>query len=113
MTTDLATHIDEIRVIDTHEHLWREPKWLAEGPDDPLKMLFGSYVPSDLITAGIDPQALENLQKGDPDQLEQRWAAVEDVWQVIRFTGFGEAVGLLASHLLGMDTITAEGLRAA
>ena len=33
MSTDLARHIQETPLVDTHEHLKREPEWLQDGPD--------------------------------------------------------------------------------
>ena len=54
MSTDLAHHIQGTPLVDTHEHLDREPVWLNEGPDI-LQDLFGNYVPADLNTAGASP----------------------------------------------------------
>ena len=48
MGTDLALHIDNLQLIDTHEHLRKERDWVEEGPDI-LQDLFGNYVPADLI----------------------------------------------------------------
>ena len=33
MPTDLARHIEETPLCDTHEHLRREPDWVDDGPD--------------------------------------------------------------------------------
>src|SRR5436305_1025027 len=40
-------------------------------------------------------------------------AGVREAWEAIRFTGYGEAVRLLAKHVYGIDEITAEAARAA
>ena len=52
MPTDLALHIENSPLADTHEHLNREQGWVEEGPDI-LQDLFGNYVPADLIAAEI------------------------------------------------------------
>ena len=44
MPTDLAHHIEATPLVDTHEHLRKEPDWLEDGPDI-LQDLFGNYVP--------------------------------------------------------------------
>ncbi len=58
MLTDLAQHIANTRLVDTHEHLRKERDWVADGPDI-LQDLFGNYVPADLITAGATGDALQ------------------------------------------------------
>ena len=60
MTTDLARHIQETPLVDTHEHLKREPEWLHAGPDI-LQDLFANYVSADLRTAGASPDAMRRL----------------------------------------------------
>jgi len=67
LPTDLAQHIQETPLVDTHEHLEREPEWVENGPDI-LGNLFGNYVGTDLVTAGASPQGLTRLMDGnDPD----------------------------------------------
>ena len=51
MQTDLAHHIQQIRMVDTHEHLQSESEWLDAKPDI-LQDLFGNYVPADLHRRG-------------------------------------------------------------
>ena len=46
LTTDLARHIEETPLVDTHEHLRQESEWLDDGPDI-LQDLFGNYVAAD------------------------------------------------------------------
>ena len=48
MPTDLALHIEETRLVDTHEHLNKEPDWVEKGPADVLQDLFQNYVPAEL-----------------------------------------------------------------
>ena len=60
MTTDLSNHIQSVKLVDTHEHLQKEPEWLNNGPDI-LQDLFGNYVPADLHTAGASGQAMKDL----------------------------------------------------
>jgi hypothetical protein len=113
MPTDLEVHIQTLCIADTHEHLVKEPEWLNKGPGDVLADLFSNYVMGDLITAGADPKAVARLGDGPPSELENRWAAVADAWAAVQFTGYGEAVRLMAREVYGIDPITADACRKA
>lgn len=111
MSTDLARHIQDTAVVDTHEHLQKEYEWVSEGPGDVLADLFTNYVPADLVTAGASPEAMRRLtDAGNPD-IEGRWAGVEKAFDATRFTGYGEAVRILAKEVYGIERITAQALR--
>ena len=98
--TDLATHIQQIRICDTHEHLRKEEEWVKEGPADVLQDLFQNYVPADLISAGATDEAVQRLTaEGD---VAERFAGVRDAWSAIRHTGYGEAVRRLATQVYGL-----------
>lgn len=106
MATDLALHIQDVRLVDTHEHMLKEHEWLESGPKDVLQDLFGNYVPADLLSAGATQQAIQSVAKGDDPDVEDRFAGIRDAWDAIRFTGYGEAVSLIAKHVYEMDEIT-------
>jgi hypothetical protein len=110
--TDLARHIQETPLVDTHEHLRKEPEWVENGPDI-LQDLFGNYVPADLQVAGASPQALQRLMDGKDPDLKERFAGIRDAWEATRFTGYGEAVRLIAEEVYGLPELTPEGLEQA
>ena len=112
MATDLAQHIEETPLVDTHEHLKREPEWLHDGPDI-LQDLFGNYVTADLRTAGAAPDAMQRLLDASDPDVAGRFAGIESAWRASRFTGYGQAVRLIARHLYGLDELSADGLAAA
>ena len=85
MTTDLAAHIQDTPLVDTHEHLKKEHEWVDNGPDI-LQDLFGNYVTADLKTAGASPEALDSLMDGTKD-LRQRFEAIRTAWEATQFTG--------------------------
>src|SRR4051812_43217824 len=70
MPTDLALHIHQTSLIDTHEHLGKEPDWVEEGPADVLQDLFSNYVPADFVSAGASPEAVRRLTDGSDPDLE-------------------------------------------
>jgi len=107
--TDVARAIDELYLVDTHEHLTREQAWV-ESPRDILQDLFANYVPADLVVAGATPDAVERLLDPSAGDLESRLAGVRNAWGAVRHTGYGEAVRLIASEVYGLDELTLDGL---
>ncbi len=113
MPTDLAHYIQQLRVVDTHEHMCKEHDWLVDGSGDVLADLFNHYVPADLVSAGAAPKAVERLTNATGGDIEQRWAEVEPAWRHIEHTGYGEVVRLIARHVYDIDEITPAALHAA
>ena len=111
MATDLTHHIQSLRLVDTHEHMKRETEWVENGPDI-LQDLFGNYVPADLVTAGASPEAMRNLMDASQD-IASRFEGIRDAWEATQFTGYGEAVSLIAKHIYGLDELTGDGLAGA
>ncbi len=112
MATDLAGHIQSTPLSDTHEHLRKETEWVDDGPDI-LQDLFGNYVPADLYTAGVSSEAMKRLMDASDPDLAGRFEGVRDAWEATQFTGYGEAVRLIAEELYGMSELTADGLASA
>ena len=98
--------------MDTHEHLRREPEWLEDGPDI-LQDLFENYVPSDLHTAGASAAAMRRLMDASDPDIAGRFRGIEAAWQATQFTGYGEAVRLIAKHVYGLDELAGDALAAA
>lgn len=113
MSTALAHFIQETPLCDTHEHLATESVYTGNGGPDILQNLFANYVSADLVVAGAGQAAVNRLlDAADPD-VRARFAGVEKAWRAVGHTGYGEAVGLIARELYGLDEITPDGLEAA
>ena len=113
MASDLKLHLEQLRVVDTHEHLMGEDQWLEKGPGDVLADLFGHYAHKDLIAAGVSAETMTRvLDAGNPD-LEQRWQLIESAWHAMQFTGYGEALRLAARHVYGIEEISPASLGSA
>lgn len=110
--TELHDFIQTTPLMDTHEHLRKEQEYLEHGPDI-LQDLFGHYPAHDLITAGAAPQAVDMLLDAHMSDLEVRWSGVRQAWEYCQFTGYGEAVRLLAKHAYGIDELNADSIAAA
>ena len=112
MATDLVRHIRETPLVDTHEHLKRETEWLRRGPDI-LQDLFDNYVTSDLRTAGATPDAMQRLLNASDPDIAGRFQGIEAAWRATQFTGYGEAVRLIAGQVYGLDELSGDALAAA
>ena len=113
MATDLSHHIQDIVVVDTHEHLHKEPQWRGDESVDVLSDLFQTYVPEDLITAGATRAAVDRLLDGSDADIDGRWGNVSEAWDTVQFTGYGQAVRFQARHVYGIEDITPQTLRSA
>jgi len=98
----IHAEIEGISLIDTHEHLMSEDTRLSQKID--LFYWFSHYASSDLVSAGMSEQALENLR--DPGRpLDERWAEFAPVWKYVRTTGYGRALLLAARDLFEINDI--------
>ena len=89
--TDLATHIQSIPLLDTHEHLGKESDYVENGPDV-LCDLFENYIIGDLVVAGADQAATQRLIDRTDSDIAGRFNAIQAAWEKCRHTGYGEAV---------------------
>lgn len=109
---DLAAFIQSTPLVDSHEHLNSEQIFLNPGPDV-LQDLFDNYVTADLAVAGATAEAIKRLIDKYDSDVEARLAGVQTAWARCRHTGYGEAVGLIARLVYGMEEITPEAVEAA
>jgi predicted TIM-barrel fold metal-dependent hydrolase len=98
--------VDEMPVIDTHEHL---PHGMGESHcgEDILGEYLTHYLSSDLVSAGLRPDDLAKAL--DPSlPLMERWDVVEPYWEVSRYTGYGRALDIAVRDIYGFDSICRE-----
>ena len=112
MTTDLQTCIDDIRIIDTHEHMGKQDAWEGQKPDI-LHELFGNYVRADFISAGASQEAVTELFNEHNPDVEARFNPLHEAWDAIRLTGYGRASRIVAETFFDIDDINAGRLAAA
>jgi len=112
MSSDLAQHIKNTPLADTHEHLRSEQEYVENSPDI-LQSLFDNYVASDLAVAGAPIAAVHALIDGSDPDLRSRFAGVEAAWPAVAHTGFGEAVRIAARELYDIEEINIDTLEAA
>ena len=110
--TDIASFIQQTPLVDTHEHMKYEHVYLDDKPDI-LLQLFQNYISADLRVAGASPEALDRLYDQSDADVAARFAPVQEAWETAQYTGYGEAVRIIASELYGLDELTPESIAAA
>lgn len=111
MPSDLAIHLQNLRIINTHEHQRYEDAWVNQGPADVLQDLFNGYEVADFITAGLPSAQFNETRDATQKSIEDRWKILGPAWDAIRFTGYGEAVRFHARHLYQIEHLTAAAIR--
>ncbi|HUU14063.1 MAG TPA: amidohydrolase family protein [Terriglobia bacterium] len=104
----LREHAARMTIFDTHEHLWHEDARLAKKVD--FFLLFSHYTNSDLISAGMPAQAVQDLQNPEIP-LEKRWKDFAPYWPFTRTTGYGRCMLIAARDLFGVEDINEQTYR--
>lgn len=110
--TGLQQHIWTTPLVDTHEHQSRERDYL-QTPADVLIELFDNYVTADLAVAGASPEAIKSLLDASNPDVRARFEGVRQAWEACQYTGYGEAVRLIARMAFRIEHITPEALERA
>jgi len=103
---ELKKVVDEVWIIDTHEHLVREED-RVKCEVDPLSTFLPHYVSSDLASAGMSADDL-NMIRNPSIPLEQRWEKFSPYWKKVQNTGYARALNIAVKDLYGFDGISDE-----
>lgn len=99
----IKAYIDDLWIIDTHEHL---PAWEKDRqPDsDVLIEFLYHYFNRDLVSAGMpEVDVRRALNRRVP--LDERWALLAPYWKVCRLTGYGRSLEIAARDIYGVERI--------
>jgi len=110
--TDLALHIQQTPMIDTHEHTATEQRFVQEGPDV-LQAIVSHYMAGDLRVAGASQQAIDFASDGSNPDVETRLAGIKQAWDRCRHTGYGRAARMVAKEFFDIEDLTVDALRRA
>jgi predicted TIM-barrel fold metal-dependent hydrolase len=97
--------VDEIKIVDTHEHLVTEEgrKQIPKG----LFYLMGNYFTADLQSAGLSGEDY-NFVFNPANPLNERWERFLPYWEKTKNTGYGLCIKIAARDLFGINDITDE-----
>lgn len=101
---DIKAEIDEIPVVDTHEH-----QIAREKSTDILSFLISGYITSDFASALGDQEAAKISDTSL--SLEERWPVFARGWEACRLTGYGRALRYGVKQVFGSDEITLQSVK--
>lgn len=110
--SDLAHYIATAPMIDTHEHLPKEDDFLKIPPDI-LHDLFCNYITAELVVGGATQEDSDRLMDTSNRDIRARFLPIRAAWERCQYTGYGEAVRMIASSLYGIEEITLATLEGA
>ena len=96
----LTDAVDEILILDTHEHLPVHPRH-RKTPCDVLTEYLSHYFDKDLISAGMPPAVLAHAMDVSIP-IADRFAALAPWWDICRTTGYGRSLDIAARGLYGV-----------
>ncbi len=103
LAAELLTQIEQLPVIDCHEHLRTEKERVRDEVD--VLTLFTHYCKADLEAAGL-PQGKEQQEITDPGKpLMPRWKKFKPFYQAIRFGSYAYPAHAYVKDVLGFDRI--------
>ena len=103
LESDLLEAIEEIPLVNTHEHIIPEEERTSSQID--FFALAGHYAINDVISAGLSGSDLALVRNPDA-QPAQRWRAFEPFWNSARLTGYGQALRIALQEIYGIDRIS-------
>jgi hypothetical protein len=103
--------IDQIRIVDTHEHLLAPSILTREQPLDFTLLLF-NYPRVDFVAAGMPADLYDRLWSKSSMTATEKWRALEPYWAAASNTAYNRAGILAADRLFGIKAIDASSVEA-
>ena len=107
LEADLLTAIEEIPLVNTHEHIIPEDERTSSKVD--FFTLAGHYAINDVISAGLAGDELEIVRDADAP-MRRRWEAFEPYWKAARLTGYGQVLRIAIRDVYESEEISADTL---
>lgn len=105
MIQELYQYINDLEIIDTHEHL---PCFEKDRPrNDVIDEFLSSYFFVDILTSGIS-KIDWNRVNSKKVAVKDKWKIIEPYWKVSQFTGYGQSLSLITRDIYGIETINAD-----
>jgi len=105
--SNLAAAIDDIQLVNTHEHITPENERVNSHVD--FFTLASHYALSDVVSAGLAADDLK-LVRDEDAPLARRWQAFEPHWRHARFSGYGQALRIAIHDIYGVEEISGDSL---
>ena len=106
---DLIHEMEQMYIIDCHEHLSSEEDRLKQPVD--VFTLFAHYTRTDLVTAGMPADVYDSKLRDPEIPLDERWAMFKPFLQEIRFGSYARPAFVAAKEFFGCDDINDDTYR--
>jgi len=100
----ISSTVNQIRIIDTHEHLTSEEHRIKNAQNLDFTNLFKHYAKEDLISASNKKGLVELIYNTD-FPLKDRWEILQPIYKSMRATGYGRVPLIAARDLYGISEI--------
>ncbi len=107
---NLEEFVENLRIIDSHEHLVSEDERI-QGGADPFKIFMSIYASSDLKSAGLSTEDYTKLID-DKRSILDRWRILEPYWSKASNTGYFTSIKIATRDLYGIDEINGNTIQA-
>jgi len=97
---------DNIKIIDTHEHLNPHKNFVGKEPDV-LCDYFSHYITSDLQSAGMSEQELDKIRDCSFD-INERFSLLEPWLSQVRNTSYYRSLEISAKRIHDVATISSD-----
>jgi len=105
--TRIEKYVNEIRLIDTHEHLITEEERIEKADQLDFTYLFSHYTNEDLVSAS-NLRGIMSIVFSNDFPLEDRWELFKPFLQEVRNTAYTRASLLAARDIYGIKDINDE-----
>lgn len=95
--------MQDMPVIDTHEHLETESARIARHKDF-ISLYMTHYASSDVMTAGLSPEKMERL-RGNQLDVREKWDILKPYWEPCRNTAYFRALERISIDLFGIPHV--------
>jgi hypothetical protein len=103
----IEKYVNEIRLIDTHEHLITEEERIQKADQLDFTYLFSHYANEDLVSAS-NMKGIMNIVFSTDFPLEERWELFYPFFKEMRNTAYARAAMLAAKDIYGVKEINDE-----
>ena len=100
----IEKYVNEIRLIDTHEHLITEEERIEKAGQLDFTYLFSHYANEDLISAS-NLRGIMNIVFSGDFPLEDRWELFKPFFKEMRNTAYARAALLAVKDIYGLSDI--------
>jgi predicted TIM-barrel fold metal-dependent hydrolase len=100
----IRDHIENLRIVDTHEHLMN-PAGIAQSAMCDFTLLLHHYADDDIKSSGMPKAAFDGLIADTTKSVMEKWNAIKPYWENSMNTAYNRVVLLTIKELFGFDRL--------